>query len=279
MNILVRKTQILKRQIIPTLMILPYLFFMFFCGIIPIVYAILEVRNPSWVNMDGGYETFLKVLQDFRVGPAIINVLFLMITFVPLMAITVLTVSLLLDAADFRGNAAIRLLFLLPSLLPTGVAVLFWLSVVGPEVVWEHSNIRWFIGSIAFSTGIGSWIVIQYGSLRSISPEVLEAGIVDGCNRFQLALRLKLPMISKYVAYMLILLTVSVLQIFNEPNLLLFTHMTTDWSLSQIAFSYAFKAADFAGSSALSIMILIPNVILALLFVFNTDFLKKSKSI
>jgi multiple sugar transport system permease protein len=76
---------------------------------------------------------------------------------------------------------------------------------------------------------------------------------------------------------MVILLIVNTLQIFNEPNLLMFTNMTTDWSLSQIAFSYAFKAADFSGSSALSVMMLIPNIILALLFVRYTDFLKKSK--
>ena len=266
-----------KSKIVPTLMILPYLFFMFFCGIVPIAYAILEVRNPSWVNMDGGYETFLKVLQDFRVGPAIVNVLFLLAIFVPLMIVTVLAVSLLLDAVELKSNNLMRLLFLIPGLIPTGVAVLFWLAVVGPDVVWNHSNIRWFIGSIAFSTGIGSWIVIQYGSLRSISHEVLEAGIVDGCNRFQLAWRLKLPMISRYVAYMVILLMVNTLQIFNEPNLLMFTNMTTDWSLSQIAFSYAFKAADFSGSSALSVMLLIPNIILALLFVRYTDFLKKSR--
>lgn len=250
---------------------------MFFCGIIPIVYGILEVRNPSWINMEGGYETFIKVFQDFRVGPAIVNVLFLLALFVPLMIITVLAVSLLLDSVEFKYNNAMRLLFLIPGLIPTAVAVLFWSSVVGYDVVWDKSNIRWFIGAISFSTGIGSWIVIQYGSLRSISHEVLEAGIVDGCNRFQLAWRLKLPMISKYVGYMVILLIVNALQIFNEPNLLISTNMTTDWSLSQIAFSYAFKNADFAGGSALSIMMLIPNVILALLFVFNTDFLKKTR--
>lgn len=259
-------------------MILPYIIFMFFCGIIPIVYGIAEVRNPSWVNLDGGFLTFIKVVQDFRVGPAIVNVLFLLVIFVPLMAVTVLLVSLLLEGIIFRGNAFIRLLYIIPSLLPVAVSVLFWLTVVGPDVVWDNSNIRWFIGCISFSTGIGSWIVIQYGSLQSIPHEVIEAGIVDGCSRLQLALRLKLPMISKYIGYMMILLIVNTLQIFNEPNLLLFSNMTTDWSLSQIAFSYAFKAADFAGSSALSIVMLIPNLILAIIFVLKTDFLKKDKS-
>lgn len=251
---------------------------MFFCGIVPIGYGILEVRNPSWINMEGGYETFIKILDDFRVGPALINILFLLAIFVPLMIITVLAVSLLLDSVDFKYNNLMRLLFLIPGLIPTAVAVLFWSEVVGYDVVWNKSNIRWLIGVISFSTGIGSWIVIQYGSLRSISQEVLEAGIVDGCNRFQLAIRLKLPMISRYVAYMVILIIVSAMQIFNEPNLLQSTNMTTDWSPSQIAFGYAFKNADFAGGVALSLIMLIPNVILAFLFVLNTDFMKKSKS-
>lgn len=267
-----------KSRLVPTLMIAPYLFFMFFCGIFPIYYGFLEVRNPSWINMEGGYETFLKILDDFRVGPALVNILFLLAIFVPLMIVTVLAISLLLDSVDFKYNNGTRLLFLLPGLLPTAVAVLFWSAVVGYDVVWDHSNIRWLIGAISFSTGIGSWIVIQYGSLRSISHEVLEAGIVDGCNRFQLAWRLKLPMIGRYVAYMIILLIVGAMQIFNEPNLLMYTNMTTDWSPSQIAFSYAFKNADFAGGVALSLIMLIPNVILALLFVWNTDFMKKSKA-
>ena len=259
-------------------MIFPYVAFMLFCGIIPIVYGVLEVRNPSWINMQGGYSTFIKILDDFRVGPAIINVLFLLAIFVPLMIVTVLAVSLLLDSIEFKYNNGTRLLFLIPGLIPVAVAVLFWSSVVGYDVVWEKSNIRWLIGAISFSTGIGSWIVIQYGSLRSISHEVLEAGVVDGCNRFQLAWRLKLPMISRYIAYMTILLVVGALQIFNEPNLLQYTNMTTDWSPSQIAFSYAFKNADFAGGVALSLIMLIPNVILAFLFVLNTDFMKKSRS-
>ena len=267
-----------KSRIIPSLMILPYVAFMFFCGIIPIAYGILEVRNPSWVNMEGGYETFIKVLQDFRMAPALINVLFLLLIFVPLMVVTVLAVSLLLDSIDFKYNNLMRLLFLIPGLIPVAVAVLFWSAVVGYDVVWDKSNIRWLIGAISFSTGIGSWIVIQYGSLRSISHEVLEAGIVDGCNRFQLAWRLKLPMIGRYVAYMVILLIASTLQIFNEPNLLQSTNMTTDWSPSQIAFGYAFKNADFAGGVALSLIMLIPNAVLALLFVLNTDFMKKSKN-
>ena len=107
--------------------------------------------------MQGGYSTFIKILDDFRVGPAILNVLFLLAIFVPLMIVTVLAVSLLLDSIEFKYNNGTRLLFLIPGLIPVAVAVLFWSSVVGYDVVWDKSNIRWLIGAISFSTGIGSW--------------------------------------------------------------------------------------------------------------------------
>jgi len=266
-----------KEKVVPTLMVLPYLLLMSFCAIVPVIYGALEVPKPSFVNLTGGYDTFLKVLQDFRLGAASLNILFLLLIFVPLMIVTVLVISLLMDSVEIRANNVMRLVFLIPALIPTGVAVLFWFDMVGPEVIWNSSNIRWFIGCVIFSTSVGGWIVIQYGSLRSISQEVLEAGVVDGCNRFQLAWRLKVPLIARYVAYMAILLVVNTLQIFTEPNLLLSTKVTTDWSFNQIAFSYAFSYGDFSGGTAISLTLLLPNIILALLFACYTDFLRKQQ--
>ena len=179
-----------RLKITPILMFAPYLAAMFFCGIIPLASSILEVRNPSWVNLNGGYSTILKILGDFRVIPALWHTLFLLVIFVPLMIITVLAISLLLDATPMRGNTFMRLVLLLPGIVSGGVAVMIWMTLLGPDINWNGNNIRWLIGGIFFTSGIGSWIVIQYGSLRSISQEVLEAARVDGCNRIQLALRI-----------------------------------------------------------------------------------------
>ena len=258
-------------------MFAPYFAAMLFCGLIPLAVAIREVANPSWVNMKGSYTTIYRILGDFRVIPALAHAAFLLAIFVPAMIIVVLAVSLLLDATPIRGNTFMRLILLLPGIVSGGVATLIWTSLLGPNIEWNGSNIRWLIGGISFSTGIGSWIVIQYGSLRSISHEVLEAARVDGCNRFQLAVRIKLPMISRYIGYMTILLVAGAIQIYTEPTLLMSTGFTTDWSLSQVAYSYAFRTGDFAGGTALSLDMLIPNIVLGIIFVMNTDFLKKGE--
>ncbi|MCX6429856.1 MAG: sugar ABC transporter permease [Actinobacteria bacterium] len=258
-------------------MFAPYFAAMLFCGLIPLVVAIREVANPSWINMKGSYTTIYRILGDFRVIPALAHAAFLLAIFVPAMIVVVLAISLLLDATPVRGNTLMRLVLLLPGIVSGGVATLIWTSLLGPNIQWNGSNIRWLIGGIAFTSGVGSWIVIQYGSLRSISHEVLEAALVDGCNRFQLAIRIKLPMISRYIGYMTILLVAGAIQIYSEPTLLMSTGLTTDWSLSQVAYSYAFRTGDFAGGTALSLDMLIPNIVLGIVFVMNTDFLKRGE--
>ena len=256
-------------------MIFPYLAFMIFCGIIPLLSSLREVANPSWLNLHGGFSTIYKVLKDFRVIPALSHTYFLLLIFLPLTILTVLVISLLLDAGPMRGNTFMRLIFMLPGLVTSGITVFIWTTLLTPHVMWSAGSIRWLIGAIAFTSGVGSWIVIQYGSLRSISPEVLEAARVDGCNRFQLAIRIKLPMVSRYIGYMSIFLAAGALQIFAEPMLLTSTGFTTDWSLNQVAYSYAFKTGDFAAGSALAIDMLVPNIILGIIFILRTDFLKR----
>lgn len=258
-------------------MFLPYLILMIFCALLPLLYAIWEVKSPSWVNLDGGFSTIYKLLKDFRVVPALGHTFFLIAFFVPIMIITVLTISLLLDAIRIRGNAVIRLILLLPGLVSGGIAVLIWTSLTKNHIMWNNHNIHWLIGGLAFSSGIGSWIVIQYGSLKSISPEVLEAAKVDGCNKLQIAVRIKIPMIGRYIGYMTILLLTGAIQIFNEPAQLVSSGLTSDWSISQVAYNYAFRTGDFAGGTALALDMLIPTFLLGLIFVLRTDFLKKVK--
>lgn len=233
--------------------------------------------KPSWQNLNGSYSTIYKILRDFRVIPDLGHSLFLLVLFVPCTIIAVLAVALLLDSARVPGNTLMRLVFLLPGIVSGGISVFIWMFFLGVHVNWTLSNEQWIIAGVAFSSGAGSWIVIQYGSLRSIPHEVLEAARVDGCNQLQMALRIKIPMISRYIGYMGILLTSGAIQIYTEPALLTKIGLPSNWwSLNQIAYSYDFQAGDFAAGTALALDMLVPSVIIAIIFVMRTDFLKRS---
>ena len=266
-----------KYRVAPLLMISPYLALMLFCGFIPLIYAINEVSKPSWKNLNGSYSTLYKILGDFRVIPDLGHSVFLLFVYVPITIVAVLGLSLLLDSTRVPGNTFMRLVFLLPGIVSGGISVFIWMFFIGNHVTWNLNNEAWIIAGVAFSSGTGSWVVIQYGSLRSIPREVLEAARVDGCNRWKLAIKIKIPMISRYIGYMGILLTASAIQIYTEPALLTKIGLPSNWwSLNQVAYSYAFQSGDFAAGTALSLDMIIPSVIIAIIFIRKTDFLKRS---
>jgi multiple sugar transport system permease protein len=64
------------------------------------------------------------------------------------------------------------------------------------------------------------------------------------------------------------------LQIFVEPQLLntgVYVGIASSWSFDQLSYELAFKAGDFGGASALSIILLIPSLVGALIVIFKTD--------
>jgi len=273
------------------LMVLPYVLLLFMWGILPIFMAFLEVPHESRANPDGGWDAFKIVVQDFRFVPALIHVLQFMAIFVPSTLIVVIAFSLMLDLNPGKWKKFLRLTYILPASVSGAVAVLVWYAMLQPTFsplkgplsffgitesaqVFQTKNLPLILAIIAFFAIAGYWIVIQYGSLQSISTEIIEAARIDGCSGLQLALRIKLPAIKKYIVYMSILLFAGGLQIFVEPQLMnegIQRGMAEDWSLDQLAYTLAFLDGDFGGAAALAIILLIPTVIGTLFVIYRTD--------
>ena len=64
------------------------------------------------------------------------------------------------------------------------------------------------------------------------------------------------------------------LQIFVEPQILnqsVYQGIASAWSFDQLSYELAFTTGDFGGASALSILLLIPSLLGALIVIFKTD--------
>ena len=269
----------------------PYLFLLISFGLIPIIMAILEVPHESRVNPDGGWDAFIIVLQDFRFLPAVKNVLGFMAIFVPTTIIFVIAMALMLDVNPTAWKKWLRMAYIVPAAISGAVAVLVWYALLQPtfspiktplswvgittsDQIWQTKNLVFIFAIMAFFAIAGNWILIQFGSLQSISGEVIEAARVDGCSAFQIAMRIKLPLIKKYIVYMGVLIFAGGLQIFVEPQLIdsgIYSGIAEAWSLDQLSFELAFTSGDFGGASALSLMLLVPSFLGALVVIFKTD--------
>ncbi len=269
----------------------PYLFLLISFGLIPVFMALLEVPHESRTNPDGGWDAFKIVLQDFRFLPAVGNILGFIVIFVPLTIVFVIAMALMLDVNPTAWKKWLRMAYIVPASISGAVSVLVWYAILQPTIspikaplswvgltqsgqIWQTQNLVYIFAIMAFFAIAGNWILIQFGSLQSISGEVIDAARVDGCSAFQIAIKIKLPLIKKYIVYMGVLIFAGGLQLFVEPQLLnggIYAGIAEAWSLDQLAFELAFTSGDFGGASALSLMLLVPSLIGALVVIFKTD--------
>jgi multiple sugar transport system permease protein len=273
-------------------MFAPYLILLLLFGIWPIIQATIASIGPSVINPAGGLQNFLDVVADARFMPALMNVVVFLLLYVPAMIIVVSVMSLLLDTVQGRWNLPLRLTYIVPASMTGATAVLIWYFMLEPSLspyqgalhalgitegnqIWRQGGLAWIFVAMAFFVGAGNWIVVQYGSLQSISEDVLEAARIDGANAWQIGWRIKLPLIRKYLVYMGILVFAAGLQVFVEPQLIsgsVYTGIAKDWSLNQLSYDLAFQSNNLAGSAALSLMLLVVCIIAAIIVIFKTDF-------
>ena len=267
--------------------VLPYLPFLIVFGIAPTIYALdLAFTNAGggWV----GFHNFVRAYDDFRFVPAFKHILIYTIVWLGALMVFVVGLALLLHGRATRVSATYRFLFYIPGALAGAAAVVIWLFMLDPTVspgsfllrhvlgasIFAQSiapgNLPYIFAMIAFWTGAGGWIVVMYGALNTIPPDLEEAARIDGAGPFTIAFRLKLPLIRKWIAYMLILSFATGTQLFVEPQIVQsasFGLVPDTWSANQLAYQLAFRYADFNGAAAIAVDLLAIGLIGAVIVV------------
>jgi multiple sugar transport system permease protein len=101
----------------------------------------------------------------------------------------------------------------------------------------------------------GYYMIIIYAALRGIDPTIYEAATIDGANAWQVALRIKIPMVRSALVLILVFAIIGTLQFFSEPQVLgpvANGTITPDFTPNIYAFNLAFRYAQFNYASAIS---------------------------
>ena len=266
--------------------VLPYLPLLIIFGIAPTVYAVIL----AFTNVGGSFvwfRNFVHTYNDFRFIDAFKHVLIYTAVWLVALMVFVVGLALLLHGRANRVSTSFRFLFYIPGALAGAAAVVIWLFMLDPSVspgsfilhgLGSHSfaqsiaaeNLPFIFAMMAFWTGAGGWIVVMYGALNTIPHELEEAARIDGAGPIAVALRVKLPLIKKWVAYMLILSFATGTQLFVEPQIVQsasFGLVPDTWSANQLAYQLAFRYADFNGAAAIAVDLLAIGLIGAVIVV------------
>jgi multiple sugar transport system permease protein len=200
------------------LFVVPYLPFLLVFGILPMIYA-LYLAVTTDTGGFAGISNFTRTIRDYRFLPAFEHILLYTSVWLGSLIVIVVGLALLLHGRANRVSTTFRFLFYIPGALAGASSVLVWLFMLDPSVSPGSFLVRHVLGAnlfvesiaparlpfvfamIAFWTGAGGWIVVMYGALNTIPHELEEAARMDGAGPITIALRLKLPMIRKWIAY------------------------------------------------------------------------------
>lgn len=276
------------------LLLAPYLVLLLMFGLFPIAYAFGLSFFDTIEMVFWGFTNYQFVFADFRVPASVVNVLSFVAIWVTITVVGVAVLSLMLDSINRKTANTLRTIYFLPGAVTSSAIVVLWLFVLDPSVspfqpvlhalgwgtradVISGVGLAGVFAIMAYFSASGGWIVVFGGALASLPTEVMEAARIDGANRFQLATRIKLPMIWRSLVLMGILSLAGGLQLFVEPQLMGLAgpqFAQNDWSLNQMAFQYAFRMGDFGASAALSTLLVGSSIVIALVIVFATKFYK-----
>ena len=152
---------------------------------------------------------------------------------------------------------------------PSSGIVNFIIQWLGGTPIHFMGQASWFrplyIGSdIWQNAGWGS--ILYLAALASISPELHEAAVVDGANKFQRILHVDLPGILPTIVVMFILNSGKVMSVGFEKAYLMQTSLNL--SASEIIATYVYKRgllqAQFSFSTAVGLFESLANLILIL---------------
>ena len=266
-----------------------YVLLLLVFGVLPMIFALYLsfTKSGQFVGLDN----YVKAVGDFRFLPAVQHVAAFLVIWVVTLTVLVTLLALIVHAMRVRWlSSTARFLFFIPGAFAGAASVMLWLFLLNPSVSPVSFVLKWFgytnfvqaidlnnlpliFTVIAFWTGAGAWIIIMYAALNNISDEIMEAARCDGASAIKTAWYIQLPLIRKWIAYMVVISVAVGTQLFAEPKILAQAsrnQIPKHYSLNQLAYVTAFgPQADFNSSAAISMLLLVVAAGLAAFFVFR----------
>ncbi len=200
-----------------------------------------------------------------------------------------LAVALMLDLMVNRFSKFSRLMIFMPYAIPAVIGALMWgflysknfgpiadvfgaLGARGPDFL-SKNLIFWGLLNVVTWQWAGYYMIILYAALQGIDPTLYEAARIDGASQWQIALRIKIPLVARALMLILVFALIGTLQFFNEPKILqnlAAGAIPEDFTPNMYAYQQAFSLANYNYGSAISFALGAVVFICVYIFLFAT---------
>lgn len=271
-----------RRTLLPVLLVTPAVVLLLLFTVAPGVYAVilsfLQLKVGGGLLGGGdptevfaGLSNYIATLTDPEFWASLGRMLIIAVIGVPLTVVLASLFALCLDAKRARLVGVTRLAIFLPYAVPGVVASLLWgfmylpaTSPIGGQVIdyFGSTGIFFSVANVAVWGVVGFNMVILYTAVRSLPRELFEAAELDGASELQIALRIKLPLISPAITMVALFSVIGALQLFNEPTTLkpLANAISSTWVPLMRVYTDAFVNNSIYEGAATSFILIVMTV-------------------
>ncbi|MDR7187102.1 multiple sugar transport system permease protein [Microbacterium trichothecenolyticum] len=287
-----RKSGIARRQRVGWLFITPFLVIFGAFLVYPLVYAFgmsLFSSTLATGTKFVGVDNYLKAFTDPLFLGGLGRVALFALVMIPAQLLVALVAALVLDTLVTWLSKLSRLLIFAPYAIPIVIGALMWSFLYSPRFGPAGTLFDLFglpapdflsSGTIFFSlVNIVTWqwsgyyMIVIYAALRAIDPSIYEAARIDGAGGWQIATRIKVPMISSSMVMVITFALIGTLQFFTEPTVLRSVAsgaLPVDYTPNMYAFALAFSYSQFNYAATIAFSLAIVVFIFSFLFLFFT---------
>ncbi|WP_226900526.1 carbohydrate ABC transporter permease [Nonomuraea phyllanthi] len=232
------------------------------------------INDPSFV----GFDNYVQLFQDPKVGLALRNTFLFTVMSVPTQLVVSLALALLLNSAT-KATGFFRTAFFLPKMTPPvaiGILLLMlfngqnglinaFLGVFGIDGPAWTTDPAWVKPGLVLMSlwTVGSSIVIILAALRGVPQELYDSALVDGAGWWRRTFRITVPLISPTLFFLFIVDSINALQSFTEAYTAFFGSGNTTYSndaalfYAIYLFQQAFEFLHMGYASALAWLLFI----------------------
>ncbi|MEP6478928.1 MAG: sugar ABC transporter permease [Rhodoglobus sp.] len=235
------------------------------------------------------FANYVKAFTDPQFLSGVWFVIRFSIVLIPVQMIVSLAAALVLDAVTTRFARFSRLMIFLPYAVPAVIGALMWGFLYSPSFgpldqifslfgahapfLLDKDHVFGGLMNVVTWQWAGYYMIIIYAALQGIDPSLYEAAKIDGANAWQVATRIKIPLVTNALLLILVFALIGTLQFFSEPQVLrpiANGSITPDFTPNIYAYSQAFSYASFNYASAISFSLGIVVFICVYIFLFLT---------
>ncbi|GGM30339.1 carbohydrate ABC transporter permease [Dactylosporangium sucinum] len=274
----------------PYVMLSPAVVLLVLFLLVPIGYTVWLSLRASRVTGGGlglrverfvGLENYADVLSHPDYVDGLVRLLGYGAIVVPTMMGLALLFALLLDTPGVRFARASRIGIFLPYAVPGVIASLLWgflylpkvspirdaaegLGLPAPDFLTQGS-VLYAVANIGVWGGVGFNMIVLYTALRGIPQELYDAARIDGATEVQIALRVKLPLLTPALVMTGIFALISTLQVFSEPATLrpLTDAIPSTWVPLMAVYTDAFVNSDIHTAAAASVVLALGTLVVS----------------